>query len=103
MFSFVEKDWKTERTYNTNFSPIPERPGVYLIVNTDFNFRHEVLYVGSSQNLKQRHSRHEVLRILSEMYDGLGVRFYFREEPDYLSVEKQLIKETQARFNTQWR
>jgi excinuclease UvrABC nuclease subunit len=102
-FVFVEKDWKTENTYNKNYAPVPARPGVYLLVNTGFDLQHEILYVGSSKNLKQRRQRHEVLRVLSEMYSGYGVRFYFKEEADYLSVEKQLIKQIQARFNTQWR
>ncbi len=102
-FKFIEEDWKTESTYNKNFAFPPERPGVYLLVNATHDLQYEVLYVGSSKNLKQRRQRHEVLRVLSEVCDGWGVRFYFKEEDDYLEVEKKLIQQTQARYNTQWR
>lgn len=106
-FAFVEDEWKTNRTYNENYSEIPNVPGVYLLVKTDLNLKtgekkYEILYVGSSKNLKQRHARHEVLRILTEIY-GSDIRFYFKEEQNYLSVEKWLIKQTKARFNKQWR
>jgi excinuclease UvrABC nuclease subunit len=103
VFQFNEKEWLTPNTYSENYSSVPPRPGVYLLVNTGIDMRHEVLYVGSSKNLKQRSGKHPVLRTLQEMYNGLGVRFYFKEEQDYISVEKQLIQQTQARFNTQWR
>lgn len=107
VFTFVESEWKTNRTYNHNFSEIPEAPGVYLLVHTELDLKtgsqeHKILYVGSSKNLKMRYQRHEVLRILCEIY-GANVRFYFKEEADYLAVEKKLIKQTEARFNTRWR
>lgn len=106
-FVFIESEWKTNRTYNKNYSEIPRAPGVYLLVKTEIDLktgeqRYEILYVGSSKDLKQRYGRHEVLRILTEIYDG-EVRFYFKQEENYLSVEKWLIKQTKARFNKQWR
>lgn len=101
-FTFDESEWNTNRTYNRNYAPVPSSPGVYLIVYTDKHLNNEILYVGSSYNLKQRYLRHEVLRILQEVY-GNDVRFYFKVEPDYKNVEINLIRQTKARFNKQWR
>jgi excinuclease UvrABC nuclease subunit len=105
-FLFIEEEWKTPNTYNTNFAYPPDKPGVYLIVIPHFDVQGktttwEILYVGSAKNLKIRYARHEVVRILREIYQY--VCFYFKEEPKFRQVEKQLIKQIQPRFNKQWR
>lgn len=105
-FVFNEPEWNTNRTYGDNYKQIPERPGVYFLVQRNIDVinnvvYYTVLYVGSSKNLKVRHDGHEVLRVLNEIYDD--VIFYFKEIDNYLEAEKQLIKLTQARFNKQWR
>ncbi len=105
-FQFIEEEWKTPNTYNTNFATPPDKPGVYLLARPDFNRKKkttkwEILYVGSAKNLKIRHGRHEVLRVLREIYKY--VRFYFKEEQLYRQTERQLIKQIQPRFNKQWR
>lgn len=105
-FCFIEKDWKTNRTYDDNFSMIPKKSGVYLLVNSILSkdlqsISHEILYVGSSQNLNERYNKHSTFRVLKQVY-GDTVRFYFKETDKYLEEEKVLIRKTQARFNKQW-
>jgi excinuclease UvrABC nuclease subunit len=108
-FKFVEEDWFTERTYNNNFKPTPNKSGVYLLVFTPLKLpgeklEHEILYVGSSYNLKQRSTSHEVVRILSKFSEfKFNVRFYFKETDNYLEEEKKLIGIINPQFNTQWR
>lgn len=103
VFVFCESEWNTERTYNNNFKTIPNTCGVYLLVNRTYNntkTNYEILYVGSSKNLKQRYNKHEVLRLLKEFYND--VVFYFVETNNYITTERNLIQQTKARFNKQW-
>ena len=106
-FLFVEPCWYTPNTYSRNYREVPNSPGVYLLVfrYKDIrrgNFFYKIMYVGSSKNLNQRYSRHEVLRVLNTVYNG-NIAFYFKPTPNYIEVEKNLIRLTEARFNTQWR
>lgn len=96
--------WSTPNTYDTNFSCVPGEPGVYLIVWPQVNHESkslddEILYVGSSKNLIKRYERHEVIRLLRNMYGY--VQFYFRVTADYKKEEIDLIKKIKPRFNTQ--
>jgi excinuclease UvrABC nuclease subunit len=106
-FKFIEKEWSTPDTYDRNYKAIPECSGVYFLVHRDHNFlkslkvKYKILYVGSSKNLKQRYRSHEVHRILREIFGD--VVFYFKETDNYIEEEKALIKQTEARFNKQWR
>lgn len=106
-FLFVESRWYTPNTYSCNFQKVPNAPGVYLLVFRYPNIEHtgtfyKIMYVGSSSNLYKRYSCHEVLRVLNIAYNG-NVAFYFKPTRNYIEVEKNLIRLTEARFNTQWR
>ena len=100
-----ELDWKTPNTYSQNFASIPPKPGVYLLVGFIFDKpsfiikEKSIIYVGSSKNLKLRHRNHEVIRILSEIYDYM--RFYFKEYEDFRNEEKRLINIIKPKFNKQ--
>lgn len=101
-FLFYPNDWHTPNTYDTNYKEPGNISGVYLLVEPNYaNNTNNILYVGSAKNLKQRYKKHEVLRILKETYGY--IRFYFKEEINYRSVEKFLIKQIQPKYNKQWR
>jgi excinuclease UvrABC nuclease subunit len=107
----VLSDWNTPNTYDINFAPLPQASGVYLLVLRKITFikgwriRHEIVYVGSSINIANRLRFHQILnRIQKEITDsGTSVVCYFKTCSDYIALEKNLIKETQARYNKQWR
>jgi excinuclease UvrABC nuclease subunit len=102
-YKFIEHEWYTPNTFNTNFSKPPKKSGVYIIFKTDLfrdGLNREILYIGSSKNLSARYKSHEVLRLLKEIYDY--VQFYFKEEDNYLEVEKSLIKYYKPKHNKQW-
>lgn len=106
-FSFNPEDWKTPNTYDNNFMMPPNLPGVYLLVVPTFFINDfsridwSIKYVGSSINLKQRFSRHEVKRHLENQ--DLTVHFYFKITENFRDIEKQLIKSIQPQYNKQWR
>jgi len=102
-FKIIEKEWHTENTYNDNFLPTPSKKGVYLIVGVVFTpeLRKEIIYIGSSSNLKQRSKNHEVIKSNHSLYDH--IQFYFKECSNILDFEKYLIKKVQPKYNTQWR
>lgn len=118
---FKESNWNTSQTYDTNFKPVPNASGVYLIVATKYDMikktsRNKVLYVGSSKNLHSRLKNHKIYNKLFEEYQEKdkskkfesscifhSVRFYFIECENYVGIEKSLITKYQARCNKQWR
>jgi len=105
-FLFKPEEWFTPNTYDNNFKFPTENSGIYLIVYPTFDddskeFDYEILYIGSAKNLRQRYEKHEVMRVLREVYNY--IQFYFKEESEYRKIEKQLIKQIQPRFNKQWR
>jgi excinuclease UvrABC nuclease subunit len=102
--AFLPADWRTPNTYGGNFKEPTDKAGVYLLVKPDISEQgvsFEIMYVGSSENLAKRYCGHEVLRFLTETY-GI-IHFYFKEDSEYLSTEKKLIKRIQPKYNKQWR
>ena len=98
----IKSEWNTENTYDFNYKPKPNKPGVHLIVAITFiSFGYDIIYVGSSCNLKNRYKNHEVIRSESNNYDH--IQFYFKECDNYLEIEKKLIKVIQPKLNVQWR
>jgi excinuclease UvrABC nuclease subunit len=104
--SIKEIDWKTPNTYGTNYSSVPKKAGVYLLVYFENLIDYEkleinpnILYVGSSINLNQRRERHEVKRHLLKIYNHIF--FYFKETEDYINYEIELIKNIRPKYNTQ--
>lgn len=102
-FDFIGLGFKTNRSFDSDFSNIPNSSGVYLLINRTINYNdisYEILYIGSSKNLKLRLSKHEVYRILSEIYEDIIP--YFIKEKNYIQKEKELIQLLRPRFNKQW-
>lgn len=105
-FIFKEREWFAPNTYSSNFKTPPHSSGVYLLIKPtvfrgrDKRIEYQILYVGSSKNLYKRYSNHETLRVLKQLYGY--VQFYFLEDENHLETEKELIKQIQPPFNTQW-
>jgi len=104
--SIKEIEWKTPNTYGNNFSLVPNSAGVYLLVvfnnlleKNNLQIEPEILYVGSSFNLKQRREKHEVKRQLQKFYSY--IYFYFKETNNYKDFEIELIKNIRPKFNIQ--
>jgi len=96
-------DWKTPNTYGNNYEQPPQESGVYLLVRPFEGDKQifDIMYIGSAKWLYQRYERHEVLRVLSEVYGY--VQFYWIRDDNYKETEKKLIKQYQPKFNKQWR
>lgn len=95
--------WHTPNTYDPTFSNPPRKSGIYILtrfVDTNEGIR-DIVYVGSAKDLLQRYERHEVRRVLREIYGY--IQFWFIEEVNYRSREKELIRKYQPKFNKQWR
>lgn len=94
--------WKTPNSYSSNYKYPLNNTGVYILVNTIFNYRkrkisYDILYIGSSKKLKQRYENHEVLRMLNEKYDY--VQFFFKECENHITEEYRLINKIKPKFN----
>ena len=103
---FKHNELKTPNSYDRNFMYPTNNSGVYFIVrpylsDCNLKFEYDILYIGSSNCLHERYKRHEVLRILNEVYGY--VQFYFKEIDNYIEVEKATIKHYQPKYNKQWR
>jgi len=101
-----ESNWFTINSYNNDFKYPEKTSGVYMLVKCDVSeyglnsgYKKEIVYIGSSKNLKQRYQRHEVIKILKEVYDY--IQFYFRETQNYRTEEIKLIKLHKPKFNKQ--
>jgi excinuclease UvrABC nuclease subunit len=103
LFKFYPDEWYTPNTYNRNYSSVPKSGGVYLIVSHIYHFglipsgEYEILYVGSSKNLYNRYSSHNLLRELKEKY--IYIHFYFYECDNHYEIEKKLIKRIKPKYN----
>jgi excinuclease UvrABC nuclease subunit len=106
-FSFL-RNWFTPNTYDSDFAPLPARPGVYLLVRTAWypKWSQRVLYVGMSRNLRQRLLAHPVWAECEQQNGKFDcVRVYFRTCPSssLRRVEKALIRLFHPGYNLQHR
>lgn len=105
-FPFLQTEWCTPNTYDTNFREVPSTPGVYMLVWVDLRLsakskipEQEILYIGSAKNLLQRYNGHEILRVLRKTHGY--IQFHFQECENYYQREIELIKKFTPIFNTQ--
>jgi excinuclease UvrABC nuclease subunit len=102
-FKILFFDWKTPNSYGVEYENPPQESGVYLLVRPFEGKKiiYEIIYIGSAKWLYQRYERHEVRRVLTTVYGY--IQFYWKRELNYKEVEKNLIKQYQPKFNSQWR
>jgi hypothetical protein len=98
-------EWRTPNTYDSDFGDPPKVSGVYILVSPfrdimNIKFDYNILYIGSAKDLLQRYGRHEVRRVLQEVYGY--IQFYWKEYPNYREVERAYITRFKPKFNTQW-
>lgn len=101
-FFKIFEEWLTPDTYGSNFSDFPKKAGVYIVVYPgdlkhfgDRNY--QILYVGSSGNIRKRLRCRNDLKIIRIVYGYVQV--FFKICSNYRALEARLIKELQPRFN----
>jgi hypothetical protein len=89
------------------FSLLPEIAGIYILVASVYP--EEILYVGSSQNIRQRLSGHELRNFIEKSAkSGLDFHLYCLPFPlpssdeTMRTTEKFLIQELKPKHNTNW-
>lgn len=109
-FEFIESEWKSPEDMGNSCANPPNELGIYLIVFTTYNrdvtiVYRLILYVGSSKNLYKRYNTHNLLGLIKSEYRrnmAQGkIGFWFKPEPNYLQVEKEMIKDIQPFRNFQ--
>ena len=93
------KDWGCEQSYSNCDIP-PKAPGVYAITRPDpesGNPVKEVLYIGMSKNLYSRTKGHPIFAIAKKKFGY--IRMHFLETPQFIKLEKELIKKYQPLYN----
>ena len=101
------KSWRTPNSYDLDFSPLPNSPGVYIFVACDVccytkgnPFVYDILYVGMSLRLAQRcNDSHEVFALLCEKYDYVKTFFKSLSKDALRETEKCLIQELHPPYN----
>lgn len=97
-----ECEWNTPNTYDKNHAYLPENKGVYLIVGVSFiPFDKEIIYIGSSKNISNRHKSHEITKKAIKNYDHIQI--YFKEIENELEYEKYLISKIKPVFNKHYK
>lgn len=100
----IMDEWHTPDTYDPNYAKPPKVPGIYcLILWRNLMYRdkvtHELVYIGASKNLSNRHKTHEVIENVYMSYPSSLVQFYFKETRNCWEEEKYLIREYQPLLN----
>jgi len=99
--------WTNPNARYCEFIDLPETEGVYCILRTfddESQPKHlgiELLYIGRSDNLKDRITAHEVFRYMKEFYGHASI--YFKELSESQSIEKKLINTIKPKFNKQYK
>jgi excinuclease UvrABC nuclease subunit len=89
------KKFKTPNTYGENYSKVPKKSGVYFYTTPFyengilFGYENEkIIYIGSSSNLYNRYSSHELPMKLKNL---CKLSFYFFETEFYSKIEIEFI------------
>lgn len=104
--SLLEGDgWVSPNTYCTRFSPLVNKPAVYLfhLIKTCDYLEGLVAYVGMSSRLKQRIASHNILPELDA--PGFWVKVWFKPvaAPDLRKIEASYIAQFDPPWNIQGR
>lgn len=102
-FSFVETKWWCANTYDTNYKEITNKSGVYFFAMLDIETKvKDILYVGSSVDLKTRYKGHNIYRKMEKDKNNIPLFFYFIEmDKGFYDYERKLIKKLKPKYNTQ--
>ena len=104
----IVKTWNTPNCYSGNFSDVPNKCGVYMIIRTELNnvincsYNRSILYIGSSKNLRTRYMGHDILKTVKILLSNDHIGFYFMITDDYKTIEKQLIKQYNPLINSHY-
>lgn len=91
----LDSGWLSPNGYSC-FGVPEEKPGVYIFaIPIPPYTESEIVYVGSSKNLKKRLLGHEIKKEIKR--DFFKTYFFYCE--DFISLEKSLIKKYSPRLN----
>lgn len=107
IWAFLDS-WQTPNSYSNSFAPLPNGPGIYLLVLATWRdgvLNHQILYVGMSRNVANRFKGHEVKKICQKVFKDDYIKVYFKQCPidDLRTRERKLIKQFNPPYNLQHR
>lgn len=101
---YIKLKWESPDD-DVNYALPPRGPGVYCleiiwdIWHNDDVRPQDILYVGSSVNLFNRSTAHEIIKNIKLSYPNCYVRFWFKPTDQFKGAEKRLIEKLQPLLN----
>lgn len=102
--AFIRLQWESPDD-DENYAIPPKAPGVYCLEIIWDIWHHDdvrpqdILYVGSSSNLFNRSTAHEIIKNIKVSYADCYVRFWFKPTNECKKAEKKLIEKLQPLLN----
>lgn len=103
-YNLIFKGWKTPNSYGgKEYQELPNEEGVYALISIHSeSMESEILYIGRSDNLKNRHVSHPVKRFLKLSLGNHFLQTWFMTCGNSRELEKMLIQENEPKFNTHY-
>jgi excinuclease UvrABC nuclease subunit len=100
---YIERKWYCFNTYDKTYKDLIETSGVYIFVKFNrFTKEREIVYVGSSINLKQRRKIHKVPSKIERLDpDSFAILFFIEMKRGFYDYEIKLINRLKPIFNSQ--
>lgn len=101
---YIKTSWLSPDD-DVNYSIPPMGPGVYCLEIFWDIWHHadkrpqDIIYVGSSSNLYNRSTAHEIIKNIRKSYPDSFVRFWFKPTAHFKRAEKRLIEKLQPLLN----
>lgn len=96
----IELDPKYLGFHNEFMCQPLSKPGVYAIfMQSGYNIRPRLLYIGSSKNIKKRtqQTNHWFIYLYKRCYQGIILKYIYCD--NYIEVEKKMIKKLKPLLN----
>lgn len=101
-FKYAERNWCCKNTYSTNYKDIPNKSGIYFFAKYSLNTKSaEIVYVGSSTDLKARYKAHRVPNKIRKNQNCFPVIFFKEMEKGFYDYEIKLINKLKPELNYQ--
>jgi len=99
----ITTKWFCYNTYDRTWKDLSAKSGVYIFVA--FNYileEREIVYVGSSVNLRQRYKIHKVPTKIHALGQNIfSILFFIEMEKGFYDYERKLINKLKPSFNVQ--
>ena len=98
---FTKGKWRSPNSYGINFQEPPSDSGIYFIIEITIYSNEiicELVYVGSSSNLKKRYYGHQTIKKICDC--GKAYQFYFLTlKKYYYDAESHFIRLYKPKYN----